>query len=105
MGRKFVIDESDLKEMLVALMEYDMNLRDGVDNWSWYGTSYKETVQDFYPEQLSIEELSENDIGFQECADAIIDAGKYPEQVDMTNLINQLSDLINLNEAIDATHG
>lgn len=52
MGRKFVIDEADLKEMLIALMEYHMNLRDGVDNWSWYGTSFHETVQDFYPEQF-----------------------------------------------------
>ena len=105
MGRKFVIDEADLKEMLIALMEYHMNLRDGVDNWSWYGTSLHETVQDFYPEQLSIDDIRENDIGFAECAEAMIEAGKYQEQVDMSGLVNQLAGLINLNEAMSALYG
>lgn len=84
--RKFIVTESELKEMLVALMKEVMNLRDGVDNWEWYGTSFHKTVQDFYPEQLSIDDIWENDIGFEKCAEAIIDAGKYPEQIDVVNL-------------------
>jgi hypothetical protein len=105
MGRKFVIDEADLKEMLIALMEYHMNRRDGVDNWEWYGESSLETVQDFYPEPLSIDDIRENDIGFEECAEAMIEAGKYPEQVDMDGFVNQLAGLINLNEAMGALYG
>lgn len=104
MGRKFVVEEADLREMLVALIEKDMLTRDGVDNWSWYGESYHEAIQDFYPELITIEEIRENDIGFQECADAIIEAGKYPEMVDNTDLINRLSGLLDLNAALGATY-
>lgn len=84
--RKFVVTESELKEMLIALMEKTMNYRDGVDNWEWHGTSYDVTVVDFYPEDVSVETIMENDIDFEECAEAIIDAGKYPEQIDMETL-------------------
>ena len=45
MGRKFIVDEADLKEMLIALMEFNMNLRDGVDNWSWYGDSCRDYIR------------------------------------------------------------
>lgn len=84
--RKFVVTESELKKMLIALMEKTMNYRDGVDNWEWYGTSYDVTVVDFYPEDVSVETVMENDIDFEKCAEAIIDAGKYPEQIDMETL-------------------
>lgn len=35
----------------------------------------------------------------------MIEAGKYPEQVDMGGLVNQLAGLINLNEAMGALYG
>lgn len=104
MARKFVIEEADLKEMLIALMEYSMLQRDGVDNWSWYGESFHETVQDFYPEQLSIDEIRENDIGFQECADAMIEAGKYQELVDFGDNIEALLNRLTLHEAEGAVY-
>ena len=104
MGRKFVIDEADLREMLVALIEKDMLTRDGVDNWSWYCESYHEAIQDFYPELISIEEIRENDIGFQECADAIIEAGKYQEMVDNTEFFEKLGNLLDLNSAMGAVY-
>ena len=80
--RQFVVDEGQLRKMLYAFMEYNMNLRDGVDNWSWYGTSRHETVQDFYPEQLSIDDICENDIGFEECIDAMLEGGAFRELLD-----------------------
>ena len=105
MARKFVVDEADLKEMLVALMEYSMLQRDGVDNWSWYGESFHETVQDFYPEQLSIDEIRENDIGFQECADAMLEGGKYQELIETPSaLIDDLLQKLTAAEAIAAAN-
>lgn len=105
MGRKFIVDEADLIEMLMALMESEMNARDGVDNWGWYGSSYEDVVRDNYPEQLSEEELHEHNIDFEACAKAILDAGKYQEQVDMGGLVNQLARLLNTNEAMSAIYG
>ena len=103
MDNRYVIEEKMLLKLIIAYFKLNALEAGGVDNWSWYGTSFHETVQDFYPEQLSIDEIRENDIGFQECAEAMIEAGKYPEQVNMDGLINQLAGLINLNEAIDAS--
>ena len=84
--RKFIVTESELKEMLVALMKETMNQRDGVDNWEWYGESGLEVIQDFYPEYMELEEIENNNIDFEKCAEAIIDAGKYPEQIDVVDL-------------------
>lgn len=84
--RKFIITESELKEMLVALMKETMNQRDGVDNWEWYGESSLEIIQDFYPEYMELEEIENSNINFEKCAEAIIDAGKYPEQIDVVDL-------------------
>lgn len=84
--RNFIVTESELKEMLVALMKETMNQRDGVDNWEWYGESGLEVIQDFYPEYMELEEIESNNIDFEKCAEAIIDAGKYPEQIDVVDL-------------------
>lgn len=77
--RRFIVSESDLIEMLEALMEKEMNERDGVGNWEWYGESHLETVRDFYPESISEKEILNRSIGFRECAKAIIEHKKYDE--------------------------
>lgn len=91
--RKFVVEEADLKEMLIALMEHTMNFRDSIGNQSWYNVNFYKTIQDFYPEQISIDEIRENNIDFQECADAIIEAGKYQEIANMEEINSMLTSI------------
>jgi hypothetical protein len=80
--KKYVITESELLELLCCQMECTMNERDGVDNWGWYGTSRNDVIKEFYPG----EEEPDEDVGFYETAVAILEAGGYPEQVDMQEL-------------------
>lgn len=91
--RKFVVEEADLKEMLIALMEHTMSLHDSTDSRSWYNTSFYETIQNFYPEQISIDKIRENNIDFQKCADAIIEAGKYQEIANMEEINSMLTSI------------
>lgn len=77
MGRKFVVDEADMLELLEALIRVNMLDKDGVD--TWYGDSFYETIQDFYPELIYTEDIQNNAIGIPECAQAILDAGRYLE--------------------------
>ena len=81
--KKYVITESELLELLCCQMECAMNERDGVDNWSWYGTSRNDVIREFYPGE---EDPEDEDVGFYETAVAILEAGGYPEQVDMQEL-------------------
>lgn len=83
--RQFVVNESQLREMLYAFMEYHMNLRDGVNNWEWYGESFNEIVQEFYPEDISIDDIRENDIGFEECIEAMLEGGAFRELLEFEN--------------------
>lgn len=101
MARQFIVGEDDLREMLIALMRDTMCQRDGVDNWSWYGQSFNETIQDFYPTQLTVDEIEDKEIGFEECADAIIKNGKYEE---LTNMIKNISTLCDLHAALKAVY-
>lgn len=70
-----------------------MNLHDSADSRSWYNTSFYETIQDFYPEQISIDKIRENNINFQECADAIIEAGRYQEIANMEEINSMLTSI------------
>lgn len=79
MERKFVLTEGQLRELLVDALEHEMMDRDGVDNWAWYGESYREVVRDNHPYNLSLDEVREHDISFEDCAQAMMDAGIYPE--------------------------
>lgn len=81
--KKYVITESELLELLCCQMECVMNDRDGVDNWGWYGTSRNDVIKEFYPG----EEDPDEDVGFYETAVAILEAGGYPEQVDVQELL------------------
>lgn len=70
MERKFLVDEEELFRLLVDHFEMEMLRRDGVDNWSWYGESYQEVVEDVHPEGYS-------DSTFEDCAAAILDSNRY----------------------------
>ena len=45
----YKISEGDLKGLLVDSLELSMLNWDGVDNWSWYGTSRHELIKEYIP--------------------------------------------------------
>lgn len=46
----YKISEGDLKGLLVDSLELCMLNRDGVDNWTWYGESYRELIKEYIPD-------------------------------------------------------
>ena len=46
----YKISESDLNGLLVDSLELCMLNRDGVDNWTWYGESYRELIKEYIPD-------------------------------------------------------
>ena len=74
--RQYVVDEKTLRYLLYCEMEVDMLERDGVDNWSWYGESRRETKAEFYPGDWN--ELH-RDISFEDIAQMRLDAGEFKQ--------------------------
>lgn len=80
MGRKFVAEEADLREMLVALIEKNMLTRDGVDNWCWYGENFAEMQKMYCPDDdISDDDL--DDLTFWDVAQMRVEAGEFRELV------------------------
>lgn len=100
MDRKFILSERELREMLHALMFQNMCERDGVDNWGWYGQSYSEVVRDFYPEDITLDDVHERELEFGDCVDALLDSGAYQELPNVDRLIQ----VFNEREAIQASY-
>lgn len=46
----YKISEGDLKGLLVDSLELCMLNRDGVDNWTWHGESYRELIKEYIPD-------------------------------------------------------
>ena len=46
----YKISESDLNGLLVDSLELCMLNKDGVDNWTWYGESYRELIKEYIPD-------------------------------------------------------
>lgn len=84
--RKYIVTESELLNFLACEMECSMNDRDGVDNWSWYGSSREEVIKEYWPE----DELPEGYLSFHDVASAILEAGGYPEQFDIEEFVGNL---------------
>lgn len=80
--KKFVLTRGELRKLLVSHITLRMLEMDGVDNWSWYGESRHEAIKNFYPEDISDKEITNNDIDFIDCAEAMIDAGAYRELIE-----------------------
>lgn len=105
MGRKFILSEKELREMLYALMFHNMCERDGVDNWGWYGQSYDAVVRDFHPEDITLEDVRERNLEFDDCIDALLDSGAYQELLEATDTnIDLLIQAFNEREAIQASY-
>ena len=84
--RYYVVPEKVLANLLVSEMMCEMNERDGVDNWGWYGSSYEEIVREFYPgEPAEAENMS-----MWDCAMARLEAGEFQEQVDVQELLGNI---------------
>lgn len=46
----YKISEDELRELLENYLELSMLNWDGVDNWSWYGTSRHELIKEYIPD-------------------------------------------------------
>lgn len=62
MGKFYLISEEELHSLIVAKMKNEMNERDGVYNWEWYGMSYDEVANEFNPDDVEYEDLNFNDV-------------------------------------------
>lgn len=62
MSKYYLISEEELHNLIVAKMENEMNDRDGVDNWEYYGMSYDEIANEFNPDDIEYEDLDFNDV-------------------------------------------
>lgn len=45
----YKISEDKLRKLLEDSLELSMLNWDGVDNWSWYGASYRELIKEYIP--------------------------------------------------------
>lgn len=45
----YKISEDKLRKLLEDSLELSMLNWDGVDNWTWYGTSYRELIKEYIP--------------------------------------------------------
>ena len=46
----YKISEDELRELLESYLELSMLNWDGVDNWTWYGASYRELIKEYIPD-------------------------------------------------------
>ena len=63
--RYYKISEDKLKEFLETSLEMWMLNQDGVDNWSWYGASRRDIIEEFIPD-------SNKDITFSDIAEILL---------------------------------
>ena len=45
----YKISEDKLRKLLEDSLELNMLNIDGVDNWTWYGESYRELIKEYIP--------------------------------------------------------
>lgn len=62
MSKYYLVPEEKLHNLIVAEMENEMNNRDGVDNWEYYGMSYDEVANEFNPDEIEYEDLNFDDV-------------------------------------------
>lgn len=46
----YKISEDKLRKLLEDSLELSMLNIDGVDNWTWYGESYRELIKEYIPD-------------------------------------------------------
>ena len=92
--RCYVVPESKLINLLICEMECEMNARDGVDNWSWYGNSYNDVVKEFWPGVEFPGEDEEGDLpDMYSCAQARLEGGEFQEQFDINEFLSNYEDM------------
>lgn len=83
--KKYELTETQLINLLIAEMKNVMNERAGVASWEWYGSTYDEVINDYYPD----DDVPE-DTDVWECAKARIEAGEFPEAIDVPELLGNI---------------
>lgn len=86
--KQYVVDEKTLRHLLYCEMQVYMLESDGVDNWSWYGASHKETKKEFYPGDWDeLDSGDKSDLDFSDIAIMRIEAGEFCELSDIPESI------------------
>lgn len=83
--KKYELTESQLMNLLIAEIKNTMNERVGVNNWEWCRKSYDEVIREFYPDDDVPEDTDE-----WECAKARIEAGEFPEAIDISEFLGNI---------------
>lgn len=73
----YLVSENDLIDLLETNIWRRMLKRDGVDNWTWYGESYRNIIKEYFPNK-SEEELE--DYSFNDCAEEDIKSYNFVEK-------------------------
>lgn len=73
----YLVSENDLIDLLETNIWRRMLERDGVDNWTWYGESYRNIIKEYFPNK-SEEELE--DYSFNDCAEEDIKSYNFVEK-------------------------
>lgn len=73
----YLVSENDLIDLLETNIWRRMLERDGVDNWTWYGESYRNIIKEYFPNK-SKEELE--DYSFNDCAEEDIKSYNFVEK-------------------------
>ena len=68
--KRYIIDESELLELLEAYITLSILNRDGADNWMWYMEGERAVVREYFSEMTEEEfdERRDNGLGVSDCA-------------------------------------
>lgn len=68
--KKYIIDESELLELLESDIALSILERDGVDNWEWYMEGTRKVVREYFSEmtQEEFNEQWDEGLGISDCA-------------------------------------
>ena len=61
----YKISEDKLRKLLEDSLELSMLNIDGVDNWTWYGESYRELIKEYIPD-------ADEDTDFSDVAEMLL---------------------------------
>lgn len=68
-GKYYKISEDELIELLATYIKMIALLKDGVDNWAWYGAGFNDMIKEYFPEATE-EEIK--DLNFSDCAETLL---------------------------------
>lgn len=78
MIKYYLVKEEELINLLVNLYKMDALERDGVDNWCWYGESFREVIKERLSGKVTKESLKS--AWFDDCAALDLNNYEYIEK-------------------------